>query len=96
MQRSLTLKLDEVTIRKAKVMAAKRDTSVSQLIAEGIGRLVDEDEAYEQARAEAMADLEPGYVKATREIPKPRSAPRVRAVIDRYATWRVHLVDPFR
>ncbi len=61
MQRNLTVRLDEATIRKAKVVAAKRSTSVSRLVAEEIERLVREDDAYEQARVEALADLESGF-----------------------------------
>lgn len=58
MQQNLTVRLDDGTIRKAKVLAAKRATSISRLVAEEIDRLVREDEAYEQARVEALADLE--------------------------------------
>ena len=61
MQRNLTVKLDETTIRKAKMLAAKRGSSVSRLVAAEIDRLVREDEAYEQARVEALADLESGF-----------------------------------
>jgi hypothetical protein len=61
MQRNLTVKLDETTIRKAKIVAAKRSTSVSRLVAHEIDRLVREDDAYEQARIEALADLESGF-----------------------------------
>lgn len=38
--------------------------------------------------------LQEFYVNATRKLPKPLSAPRARAVIDRYATWRVHRIEP--
>jgi predicted nucleic acid-binding protein len=38
--------------------------------------------------------LQEFYVNATRKLPKPLSAPRARAVIDRYATWHVHRIDP--
>ena len=61
MHRNLTVRLDEDTIRKAKVVAAKRSTSVSRLVADEIDRLVREDDAYEQARVEALADLESGF-----------------------------------
>ena len=60
MQRNLTVKLDEATIRKAKIVAAKRSTSVSRLVADEIARLVQQDDAYEQARVDALADLESG------------------------------------
>ncbi len=61
MYRNLTVRLEEGTIRKAKIVAAKRSTSVSRLVADEIDRLVREDEAYEQARIEALADLESGF-----------------------------------
>ena len=61
MYRNLTVRLDGGTIRKAKVLAARRSTSVSRLVADEIDRIVREDEAYEQARIEALADLESGF-----------------------------------
>ena len=61
MYRNLTVRLEEGTIRKAKIVAAKRSTSVSRLVADEIDRLVRQDEAYEQARVEALADLESGF-----------------------------------
>jgi predicted transcriptional regulator len=61
MYRNLTVRLEEETIRKAKIVAAKRATSVSRLVADEIDRLVRADEAYEQARVEALADLESGF-----------------------------------
>jgi predicted transcriptional regulator len=66
--RNLTVRLDEGTVRKAKIVAAKRSTSVSRLVAEEIDRLVREDEAYEQARVEALADLEAGFDLSTEGI----------------------------
>ena len=56
--RNLTLRLDGGTIRKAKVLAAKRSTSVSRLVSDEIERLVKEDEIYEQARIEALAEMD--------------------------------------
>ena len=38
--------------------------------------------------------LQEFYVNATRKLPKRLTAPQARAVVDRYATWRVHRVDP--
>jgi hypothetical protein len=61
MYRNLTVRLEAGTIRKAKIVAAKRSTSVSQLVADEIDRLVRADEAYEQARLEALSDLESGF-----------------------------------
>jgi hypothetical protein len=58
MYQNLTVRLDGQTIHKARILAARRATSVSRLVADEIARLVREDEAYEQARVEALADLD--------------------------------------
>jgi hypothetical protein len=50
---NLTLQLDADTIRRAKVLAARRGTSVSALVARTIGAMVDEDDRYERARQRA-------------------------------------------
>lgn len=48
--RNLTLQLDETVIHRAKILAAKRGTSVSSLVAKEIERMVEDDERYEAAR----------------------------------------------
>lgn len=48
-RRNLTLKLDEDVIRRAKVLAAKRGTSVSGLMAHELEQLVAQDARYEEA-----------------------------------------------
>ena len=59
--RNLTVRLEEGTIRKARVLAAKRSTSISRLVAEEIDRLVAEDDRYESVTRDALAELERGY-----------------------------------
>jgi len=54
---NLTLQLDAEVIRRARVVAAKRGTSVSALAAAHLIELVDEEERVEQARARAEAIL---------------------------------------
>ncbi len=61
MGRNLTVHLDESTIVKAKVLAARRSTSVSKLVSSEIERLVDEDDAYRQARLTALDQLARGF-----------------------------------
>ncbi|MBX3030440.1 MAG: hypothetical protein KF809_09790 [Chloroflexi bacterium] len=61
MKRNLTVELDVETIRKAKVLAAQRDTSVSRLVADEIERLVGDAEAYERAKADALEMLDRGF-----------------------------------
>lgn len=48
-RRNLTLQLDEDVIRRAKVLAAKRGTSVSGLVARELEHLVAQDARYEEA-----------------------------------------------
>jgi hypothetical protein len=60
-RQNLTVSLDVQTIRKAKVLAAKRATSISGLVAEQIEALVDKDDAYEKAAASAIARMKRGY-----------------------------------
>ena len=55
---NLTIQLDQSVIRRAKVVAAKRGTSVSGLVAQELTDLVERDERYELARAEAEALLQ--------------------------------------
>lgn len=50
---NLTLQLDEDTIRRARIVAAKRGTSVSALVARQLEGLVADDERYEDARRRA-------------------------------------------
>ena len=51
---NLTLQLDADVIRRARVVAAKRGTSVSALVAQELNHVVAQDERYEQARRRAV------------------------------------------
>ncbi|MEK7705229.1 MAG: hypothetical protein AAB426_09740 [Myxococcota bacterium] len=58
---NLTVRLDTGTIRKVRVLAARRGTSISQLVAEQIDALVVADDAYRTARRFALEQLEQGF-----------------------------------
>jgi predicted transcriptional regulator len=60
MQRNITLTLDDEIMHKARVLAARRNRSVSALLREELTRLVAESEAYETAKRAALARLEKG------------------------------------
>jgi len=60
-KQNLTISLDRQTIRKAKIVAARRSTSISGLLARQIEILVGEEEAYERAEREALALLDRGF-----------------------------------
>jgi hypothetical protein len=53
-KQTLTVQLDRETIRKAKVLAAKRGTSLSGLIALQIRESVQAEDAFESARRTAL------------------------------------------
>jgi hypothetical protein len=60
-KQNITVKLDRRTLRMAKVLAARRNTSISRMLAQQIETLVGEDDAYEQARRRALALMESGF-----------------------------------
>ncbi len=59
-KQNLTVSLSKQTIRKIKILAARRDTSISGLLSEQIEILVGQEEAYERAQRQASALLEKG------------------------------------
>ena len=71
-KQNLTISLDRRTIQKAKVVAARRSTSISGLVARQIEILVGEEEAYERAERQALMLLDQGFhlggeVRVTRD-----------------------------
>jgi len=71
-KQNVTISLTRETIRKAKILAARRETSISGLLATQIEILVGEEEAYERAERQAAALLDQGFhlggvIRATRD-----------------------------
>jgi len=60
-KQNVTISLNKRTLRKAKVVAARRDTSISRLLAQQIEILVSEEEAYERAERQAIQLLNHGF-----------------------------------
>jgi len=60
-KQNVTVSLDKQTIRKAKIVAARRATSISGLLAQQIEVLVGEEEAYTRAERQALALLDQGF-----------------------------------
>jgi hypothetical protein len=70
-KQNLTVSLTPQTVQKAKVLAAKRSTSISGLLAAQIEALVDADEAYESAHRAALDLMERGFhLGGVRAIPR--------------------------
>ena len=61
MKTNITLKLDRDLLRKAKILAAENDTSVSALVAEQLEKAVRDRDGYEQAKRHALAILRKGF-----------------------------------
>ncbi|HXO88601.1 MAG TPA: hypothetical protein VN885_08115 [Candidatus Acidoferrales bacterium] len=60
-RQDVTVNLDRETTHEAKIIAARRSSSISGVWAQQIASLVDEDEAYERARRHATAMLDQGF-----------------------------------
>lgn len=59
--RNVTLALPDDLVRKVKVIAAQRDTSISAILAAQLQRLADDEEGYLAAMDDLMTDLRRGY-----------------------------------
>src|SRR5260370_17447608 len=58
--RNITLSLPEEDLQRAKIIAIRRGTSLSQLLARMIKELADQETGYAGARARSLARLEEG------------------------------------
>lgn len=61
MKRNVTISLGQRIIQKAKILAARRATSISGLVTAQIEALVGQDEAYETAKRQALDILAHGF-----------------------------------
>lgn len=61
MKQNVTLALPADTLRRLKVLAAERGSSISRMLTEQLDELLDGETGYEQARRRALRDLEHGW-----------------------------------
>jgi hypothetical protein len=61
MKQNITLSVDKELIKKGKVIAAQKDTSVSKMLSEQLRQLVDDNEQYVTAERSALQTLKKGY-----------------------------------
>lgn len=71
-KQNVTISLSRRMLKKARILAAQRETSISNLLAQQIEILVGRAEEYEQAKRQAMALLNQGFhmggvIQATRD-----------------------------
>jgi hypothetical protein len=60
-KQNLTISISPDTVRKARILAARRSTSISSLVAEEIEKLVGAEEAWERSKRTALVLLEDGF-----------------------------------
>ena len=61
MKQNITLSLDKEVIRKSKILAARKDTSVSRLLAESLIHVVEKEDSFEAAKRNALNILKKGF-----------------------------------
>jgi len=60
-KQNVTISLTRQVLKKAKILAARRETSISGLLAQEIEFLVGDEEAYDRAERQARALLDQGF-----------------------------------
>jgi len=71
-KQNVTISLSRQVLKKARILAARRETSISGLLAREIEFLVGDEEKYERAKRQAMALMNRGFhlggvIRARRE-----------------------------
>jgi hypothetical protein len=61
MKQNITLSLEKDLIKKGKIIASKKETSLSRLLSDFLKQIINEEERYEVARRKAIDILNKGY-----------------------------------
>ena len=61
MKRNITLSIEKEIIRKGKVIAAQKDTSISKMLSDHLKQMIEKEEQYEAAMRDALQSLEKGF-----------------------------------
>lgn len=69
MKQNITVQLEKSVIRDAKILATRRSTSLSQLLANEIRQLAAQESGYERKKQSALARLHRGYALGGAKIP---------------------------
>lgn len=70
MKQNITVQLDQAVIKEAKVIAAKRSTSLSKFLAEEIKRIASQESTYDKDKELALNRLKNGYSLGGSRLPK--------------------------
>jgi hypothetical protein len=60
-KQNITIKLDRKTIEQARILAARRATSISGLLTRQIEQMAEEESAYQRAERQALDLLDRGF-----------------------------------
>ncbi len=61
MKQNITLAIEKELLKKAKLLAAKKETSVTKLLTEQLVKLVSEEDQYDLAKKRALTLLKKGF-----------------------------------
>lgn len=60
-KQNITLSLDKELIKKAKILAAQRQTSISRMLSEELQKIIADSREYESAKRRALNHLHKGF-----------------------------------
>ena len=61
MKQNITLSIEKELLKKAKLMATKKETSVTKLLADQLNKMISEEDEYESSKKRALAKLRKGF-----------------------------------
>ena len=61
MKQNITLSIEKELLKKAKLMAAKKETSVTKLLTDQLNKMISEEDEYESSKKRALANLKKGF-----------------------------------
>ncbi len=61
MKQNVTLSIEKELLKKAKLMAAKKETSVTKLLTDQLNKMISEEDEYESSKKRALANLRKGF-----------------------------------
>jgi hypothetical protein len=61
MKQNITLSLEKDLIKKGKIIASKRETSLSRLLSDFLKQIINEEEFYELSKRKAIKMLDRGF-----------------------------------
>lgn len=61
MKQNITLSIEKEIIKKGKIIAAQKDTSISKMLSEQLKQIIDREEQYEAAKRSALQTLKKGF-----------------------------------